>query len=109
MLASVAVPFCQSGNTANLAGFKVSFWVYFAGDLFDQQSDDVYLFVGAWSASQTDQTPALFKGQMPVNTWINVNNTFPIANSADHIAIRLHPGGHWQGTMYIDSVVVSPP
>ncbi|HET7538646.1 MAG TPA: hypothetical protein VFK05_02205 [Polyangiaceae bacterium] len=108
-IAAVAVPVCQSGNTFNFGGFKLSFWIYFAGQAFDQQSDDVFLFIGAWSASATDQGPALFKNKMLVNQWINVTYTFPIANAADHIAIRLHPGGYWQGTMYIDSVLVSPP
>ena len=93
--------------TANLGGFTVSFWVKFAGPTFDQQSEDVFLFVGAWSSTASSRGPALFKNKMPVNTWINVSYTFPNAVTADHIAIDLHPGGQWQGAMYIDSVLIT--
>ena len=106
-IASVSVPFCQAGNTVNLAGFTVSFWVRFDGPAFDPLSDDVFLFVEAWSQSTSDRGPALFKNQMPVNTWIHATYNFPIGNSADHLAIDLRPGGQWQGTVYIDSVQIT--
>ena len=107
-VASVAVPFCQPGVTANLGGFTVSFWVKFAGNAaFDESSDDVFLFVGAWSSSSSIGGPALFKKQMPINTWISVTRTYPVSIAADHISIELHPGGQWQGTMFIDSVLVT--
>lgn len=106
-IASVAVPFCQSGVTANMGGFTVSFWVKFAGATFDQSSEDVFLFVGAWSPAGSSRGPALFKNKMPTNTWINVSYTFPVSINADHISIELHPGAQWQGSMYIDSVLIT--
>lgn len=108
-LASIAVPFCQSGNTANLAGFKLSFWVYFDGPEFNQLSDDVFLFADAWRQADYSSSPALFKGQMVVKTWINVTHTYSSAIDADHIAVNVHPGGNWLGTIYIDSVQITGP
>jgi len=108
-LASVAVPFCQSGNTSNLGGFTISFWLFFAGPAFDEGSDDVFLFVDAWSPSNSSGGPALFKTKMLVNTWINVTHTYSSAILADHVSINFHPGGNWLGTMYIDSVQITGP
>ena len=51
--------------------------------------------------------PGIVQKQDAVNTWINVSYTFPNAVTADHIAIDLHPGGQWQGAMYIDSVLIT--
>lgn len=103
-LASIAVPLCSS--TMNLAGYTVSAWLYFAGPAFDA---DTFVFLDAWSASDSYRSPVLIGASIAVNSWISVSLPFPNAIQADHLAINLNPGTSWSGTLYVDSVALTGP
>lgn len=102
--ASVAVPICSSAMP--IAGHTMSAWLYFLGTTFDQYT---FLWFTAWSASDQDRVPAKIGSNIPVNQWVNFTVTFPDSVNADHVAIQLSPGTNWNGTMYIDSVTLTPP
>ena len=70
-----------------------------------------FLMFSAWSTSATDNEPALFGDQVATtDTWYHPSVTFTSDIQADHIAIYVTPSpNQWSGTIYIDSVTLTPP
>ncbi len=110
--AAIAVPLCQT-NGVNLAGFTLSFYVYFAGPAFSAPMANS-ISADAWNASQNSvDTSTGVNGlyQTATNTWVPILLNFPtvMTQPMDHLDIRFASGVPWNGTMYLDDIQLSPP
>lgn len=107
--AAVAVPLCQT-NGVNLAGFTLSFYVYFAGTAFMSPMGNG-ISADAWGSTGESSTANHSLYQTATNTWVQIQLTFPtaITLSMDHLDIRFASGVSWVGTMYLDDIQLLPP
>jgi len=107
--AEVAVMICASG-TVNLQGRTLTAWFYFAGPsmTFD------YTNVAFWATGPSTTTPVGVRfvngtsQALPTNKWVQYQGTFTTSVDANYIGISLGTGSNWSGTMYVDSVSLSP-
>ncbi len=108
-IGSVAVPLCPNGAPVNLGGYTMSAWVMIKNGAGSSLGTLSALEFSAWSISGADNEPASF-GTQTVDGWTHLSVTFSSAISADHIAIYVAPSpNQWSGTIYIDSVTLTPP
>jgi hypothetical protein len=107
--ASVAVPICQSGGTANLSGRTITANVFFSG------TSDFHPLAGmqafAWSSLGVDSCIFLWGTSMKNGTWISGSCQLASNQGDDsqstHVALGIfNSGPAWSGTMYIDNVQI---
>jgi hypothetical protein len=93
--------------SVNLAGYKLSAWIYFDSTMSLSDHYNV-VQVDNWNTSggQGDHIPLKW-GNIPLKSWFEITYTFVSAVPVNRIGIRLSPAGNWQGTMYIDDVVIT--
>ncbi len=103
--ASVMVPIC-TGGTINLSGYTMSAWIYVTGT---NLGTETFLFFDAWGPSGMISSPALMGEKLnTLNTWQQATITFSSSVQADHVSIRLNDPPGWTGTVYVDSVTITP-
>jgi hypothetical protein len=107
--ASVAVPICQSGGTANLNGRTLTASVFFSGTSDFDPLAGMQAF--AWSSVGTDSCIFMFGTDMKNGTWITKSCQLIPGQGDDsqstHVALGIfNAGPAWSGTMYIDNVQI---
>jgi len=91
--------------TINLAGYSISAWVYISGPALDRFNDG--LQIDTWGPSDLGDRFVLYWGNVPIGSWFQITYAFTSDVLVNRIGIRLAPSTNWQGTMYIDDVVIT--
>jgi hypothetical protein len=100
--ASVVVPLCQTASiSTSVVGY--SFWIYMQGTAFPA-GRNLVVFMDSYGAVLA----ASGMGAPTPGTWEHVYGTVSSSVSANYFGFILSPGGNWSGTVYIDSVELTP-
>jgi hypothetical protein len=107
--ASVAVPICQSGGTANLSGRTLTASVFLSGTSDFDPLAGMQAF--AWSSVGSDSCIFMWGTDMKNGTWITKSCQLTSSQGDDsqstHVALGIfNSGPAWSGTMYIDNVQI---
>jgi hypothetical protein len=89
----------------NLAGNTMTAWVYISGPALTDWGNGIQ--VDTWAPSGQGDYLVLYWSNVPVGTWFQITAAFTDATPVNRIGIRLSPASNWQGTMYIDDVVIT--
>jgi len=103
--AEVAVSPCKTGGTVDLAGYTLTAWVYISGPALGALD---FFFIETWGPSGlADNSPLAMGSSILTGSWFQVTGGFVSGVPVNHIGFRLAPATNWQGTMYIDDVVIT--
>lgn len=107
-LGSTSVPLCGNGSPIDIGGLTMSAWVMVHNASGSLLGSSDFLWFSAWGPSGSDHEPVVF-GNIPIDTWFEVQFTFVSATEADHIGIYIAPSATWSGMLYVDGVTLVGP
>ena len=103
--AEVAVSPCKTGGAVDLAGYTLTAWVYISGPAFGALD---FFFVDTWGPSGlADYSPLAMGSSILTGSWFQVTGGFVSGVPVNRIGFRLAPTTDWNGTIYIDDVVIT--
>jgi hypothetical protein len=109
--AYVSTPLCPNGSATNATGFNLSAWVYLDPTYSPSKDQSSFYAIGS-DLGGINQGVSVPSGTLRAGTWINVKGSMSPGSLPDSVSLGfdLSPSpAEWDGTIYIDDVVLSAP